>query len=519
MTFRSALFLLFLCLISTPAICQAPPVAFSKVFGGNHDEHGQRIIQTSDKGFLILGNSNSTSGQVVGVIDSMSGQSDLWVAKTDSNGNFLWGKTVVGGSSTPWSIAELPQAYIIGGNSQGHTYDFANLPAGGDNNFIVWLSKTDGAVMLVRSYRGTLWNNFTYDLQQFDNNHFLAAGMINGQAWIAKINNVTGDTAWTAQYGGSLGEKFYSVRKVGPHIYGAGYASSTNGDVIGNPGGIHSWLVKMDTLGQLVWAKVYAGASDEFRSVDITPSGNILCGGNASGPGPFMHGYHAMMDYWVVKLNPDGDTIWAKCYGGNDHDYFNNLEATNDGGAILFGNTKSNNGDISSNTGIIDAWLVRIDSNGNILWEKTLGSNLADNTGSLVLTCDNGYAFTALASQVSKDVIGPGFGYFDMWVCKLSSDGLDNADCPVVAGTSQLATAEDEVIVYPNPAASQIQVSGSLNGGAFNVDITDLSGHIVYSAAQPDRNHKIDIGHLSPGVYFLTAHRDGSTLSQKLVVY
>lgn len=500
--------LLFCCyLIHASVFAQAPPIQFSKIFGGSREDIGNIIVQTSDKGFLIFGSTNSTDGQVVGVIDSQMNSYDLWAIKTDSAGNLLWAKTILGRASTPWAAAEVSNAYVVGGYTYGNTHDFAGFPSHNfPINYIAWLDKNDGHIMLARNYDELIPGmNSTYDLKYLDDGSFLAVGNVSGDCWVAKINTISGDTIWRKRYGGTLNDLGWSASVSDTAFYITGVTNSTNGDVTDNPGGPNGWVIKIDTAGQLLWSRTYDG--DQYgwlTSMDRDPAGNLICGGKAWGGGTHRSGYHAMRDYWVVKLSPDGDTLWCRCYGGSDEDDFSWLKATNDGGAILCGITESSDGDISTPPSVSDFWIVRIDSNGAIVWDTTLGCTYADRPGAVTTTCDGGYAFTGLVTGVTKDVTGTAFGSFEVWLCKLAPDGLDNTYCPTELHAEESGALVKRVSIYPNPAENKVQIDlGQAPGGPISVLITDIAGKIISKHLLSAQVTTLDVSSLSKGLYFL----------------
>ena len=98
-------------------------------------------------------------------------------------------------------------------------------------------------------------------------------------------------------------------------------------------------------------------------------------------------------DYWIVKIDNSGNKQWDKTYGGSDFDYFKSMINTTDGGYLIGGYTQSGiSGDKSDPVrGFYDYWIVKIDSDGNKVWDKTFGGGNLDELTSMVTTTDNGY--------------------------------------------------------------------------------------------------------------------------------
>ena len=103
----------------------------------------------------------------------------------------------------------------------------------------------------------------------------------------------------------------------------------------------------------------------------------------------FLHGKN---DFWLVHVDQTGALIWEKTIGGSDYDDPECISITSDGDILLFGDTQSNDGDVSGNHGGFDLWVVRTDISGNIIWQKCIGSSVNDHATEMVVdSLDNIY--------------------------------------------------------------------------------------------------------------------------------
>ncbi|MDP2723799.1 MAG: T9SS type A sorting domain-containing protein [Bacteroidales bacterium] len=136
-----------------------------------------------------------------------------------------------------------------------------------------------------------------------------------------------------------------------------------------------AWLVNLDTLGNVIWEKCYGGSGGESFSKIINLPNNeyFLLGGTNSSDGDAQSWNHDSFDIWVVKIDSAKEIIWERCVGGPSHDSPNDAIATPDGGILVLGQITYPGGDIGQHYGGTDAWLCRLDSSGNILWEHTYG--------------------------------------------------------------------------------------------------------------------------------------------------
>jgi len=128
-------------------------------------------------------------------------------------------------------------------------------------------------------------------------------------------------------------------------------------------------------------------ASDIFQTSD---GGYIFGASSTSQDGTFNANY-GKADFWVVKLDQDGEIEWKKRFGGSQDDFFLTLKPTMDGGYIVGGRTKSKDFDLAKNYGNDDAWVVKLDQNGGIVWSKTYGGSGRDFVSEIVQSKEGGY--------------------------------------------------------------------------------------------------------------------------------
>lgn len=326
----------------------------------------------------------------------------------------------------------------------GMTNSFGSGPevAAGDG----WVVKTDGSgyVEWARSY-GTYWYwERAYDVRETSDGGFILVAGTNGFTsegqyglWIFKLN-AYGDIEWQKVYEtpqGSeqdmdgLGMKF-SVQEVDD-----GYVVAGN---VWN-GSLDLWLLKLDKTGEIQWQRTYGGTDNDFANAlwATSDEGYVLAGATRvstddGGPelpveGPPSRGdetpggmvpVQGHWDVWVLKLQGNGDIQWEKRYGTPYDDYASDIQQTSEGGFILIGTTHST----------MSAWVLKLDEAGNIQWQKSYGASDTQHNGahghSIKETKDGGYVFTGVLES-------PGSGE-DMWLVKL--DGLGNVQWERVYG-------------------------------------------------------------------------------------
>lgn len=156
-----------------------------------------------------------------------------------------------------------------------------------------------------------------------------------------------------------------------------------------------------DTL----WTRTYGGEGEDwFYSMVVTADSCFMLAGNTSSYGA------GGRDFWLVKTDVNGDTLWTRTYGGIGDDYCGDIIETSDSGYALVGYTTS------YSNGQTDIWLVKIDSDGIVLWSENYGADGYEFAFKIVQTYDDGYAIAGEFNHAA-----PSQGEF--WVLKVSSSG------------------------------------------------------------------------------------------------
>ncbi len=263
-------------------------------------------------------------------------------------------------------------------------------------------------------------------------NHVIP-GIPEWDAWVVKLDSL-GNLLWKRCYGGSKGEFAFSIIPTFDSSFVmAGYAYSTDGDVPGNhrpnppPGGqtTDAWVVKLDSVGNIQWSKNYGSMGDEVvhSIIQTFDSGYAFLAvtNSIGGDVTCNHGYK---DYWLVRLDRNGNILWNNCFGGSDEDQGYSLKQTLDSGFILVGMAGSVDGDVSFRHDSIyaDIWIVKTDQFGILEWEKSLGGTNYDVGTSVVLLTDSTYLVGASVLSTDRDVSG-NHGSADFYLAKINQTG------------------------------------------------------------------------------------------------
>jgi len=229
-------------------------------------------------------------------------------------------------------------------------------------------------------------------------------------------------------YGGSNWEGASAILAKESEFIFFGGTTSNNGDISFNHGKSDYWLYETDSNGNIVWERTYGG-SDEDYPVNMLPTpdgGYVMFGDTYSNDGDVGCNHSSNGDWWLVKTDNLGNILWTRCYGGTHKETASQMIYADDGGYVLTGKTGSVDGDISHNNGQYDVWVVKVDWEGEMVWESAFGGSNREYAHTICLTSDGGYIVGGGAGSIDEDVQcreGLPGEYGTAWVLKLDSEG------------------------------------------------------------------------------------------------
>ncbi|MDH7461897.1 T9SS type A sorting domain-containing protein [Chitinophagaceae bacterium 26-R-25] len=212
----------------------------------------------------------------------------------------------------------------------------------------------------------------------------------------------------------------------------SGVTLSTNGDGVGNKGGADFFLQCFDQRGKMLWKKVFGGSDDDGGSYSgnreltvPTQDGGFYFAGSTPSKDGDIPGNKGYADAFIVKFDSIGNIIWKKTYGGDWNEFVSGVVATPDGGCIISALTLSNNfGDVPATRGSSDIWIFKLDASGAIQWSKTYGGTNAETATCLQATNDGNYIFAANTTSTNGDLASlPAHGSTDAWIVKINPSG------------------------------------------------------------------------------------------------
>jgi len=380
--------LLFIVLLTIPFVGFGQ--SWEKTFGGIGNDEGYSVQQNTDGGYIVCGRTKSFG----------NGYSDIYLIKTDGNGDSLWTK-VLGGvvSERGYSVQQTNDGgYIVCGYSNsfgnGVLHDFYLIKVDGNGNQLWDQVFTQSHESSGKSIEQTI-----------DGGYILCGSKrstTNGinDVYLIKTDE-NGVEQWSEDYGsGSYSEIGYSVQQT----IDEGYIITGVKENI-NQGSSDIYLVKTDENGNYLWNKTIGGVnSDESYSVQQTTDEGYIISGWTESSG------NGNKDVYLVKTDDNGDSLWTKTFGGTGNDEGKSVQQTNDGGYIITGSTQS------FGNGGYDVWLIKTDENGDTLWTKTFGGSNWDFGYSVQQTTDGGYIITG-------STLSFGNGGGDVYIIKTDGNG------------------------------------------------------------------------------------------------
>ncbi len=409
-------------------------VDFVHTYGGSKNDVLQAVTKTSDGGYIVLGYTQSTDGTIT---DKTTEGFDVWVMKFDSEDVMEWSKTY-GGSLEDRGMDIIQTSdggYAILGFNKSNDQDTTENAGLQD----YWIAKlnSSGSITWQKSF-GFSGNDFGISLIQTSDGGYLLTGVLDvtasggegnsaasarkhagGDYWVIKLD-ATGNKKWSKFYGGTFTDTPYGVVETEDNGFLiAGSSDSSDVDISGNKGTYDFWLIKITATGEMVWEKSYGGSQiDEAWGIVSSGDGNYVMVGSSRSSDNDVSQSKGAADVWVVKINPSGDMIWEKSYGGSDFDVGRTICKTSDNGFLVIGSSRSSDGNLSVNHGQNDAWIFNIDQNGTMKWEKTIGGSQID-FGYDIVELGN-KAIIAVGESGSSDVdIPENKGFTDALLIKI----------------------------------------------------------------------------------------------------
>jgi len=427
--------------------CEYPVSGFTgeivwiKTFGGSGDEDAVSIVKSNDGGFMVLGFTKSTDGDVTGKTTT---DLDYWLLKIDTNGEKIWDRT-------------------YGGSNDDRA---TNISKTSDGGYILsgYTASTDGDVTENAGFH---------------------------DYWIVKING-GGDIQWEKSFGFIGQDQAFKVIETAEGGYFAigfldvGASNGEGNDFIdpnnSNRNVVHSlgdyWAIKMDANGNKIWRRYFGGSHvDQGKDVIQTPDGGFMLIGISESSDFDITNAHGANDFWAIKISADGDKLWENSFGGSESEFAYSVTNTSDGNFIVIGDARSADSDISNPLGNADVWAVKFSSsNGSIIWEKSYGGTNFDSARGIVQLGNGNFAISGNSRSSDIDTTD-NYGANDAWIFIIDADGnievekniggsdIDFANC----GTE---TSDNHIVFVGNTDSNDVDIM--INKGGKDILIFKL---------------------------------------------
>jgi len=364
-----------------------------KTFGGSKNEVANAVVKTIDGGYTIAGYTQSIDGDIT---NKTSDNTDFLVAKFSADDNLLWSKTFGGSENDRASdiIETLDGGFAVLGYSESNDADVSKNE--GSQDF--WLIKLDNSGNLIweKSF-GFSGADYGTTLTQTKDNGYLITGVIDvtasnglgnkavankhagGDIWAIKLDN-SGNLVWRNYYGGSFTDISFGVLETEDNSFIiAGSSDSNDVDISNNKGSYDFWIIKISSTGNLIWEKSFGGSEiDEARAITTSFDGNFVIVGDTRSSNNDVASNNGAADLWMLKIDTNGNLLSQKTFGGSSFDVARSISKTQNSTYIISGSSRSLNGDVSKNQGQNDGWVLEVKENGNLLWQKTIGGSEID---------------------------------------------------------------------------------------------------------------------------------------------
>ena len=450
---------------------------WTKYYGGSKDDWLCGVFPTLDGNYYIVGTAASTDGDIT--FNPYPGFANIWVVKIDSSGYKLWDK-------------------VYGGSNKDDA-----------TNAVV---TNDGGLAILGS-------TYSYD---GDITNFYGARDV----WLLKLDN-NGNKQWDFTVGTPGFDYAYGITQIqdSGFIISGGFQEGSNGNIQcynADSNYLDGFLFQLDKNGIFKSKKCFHGSKDDRIEQVLTLADGYLVSGATSSPdiASTNIGYHPgaspngdpYIDFWLQKTDFDFNIEWQRCYGGSGWDYIIKVYPCSNGDYMMFGTTNSYNGDVSGihhyslTDQSDDIWMVRIDSLGDILWQRCIGKISAERlTYNSVLKLDEAHYVLSVEDEGCKidgdftctTTDDPYHCYYYAWVIQINDTAAS------VGITEQLSSIK--IKLYPNPATDYVvlEIPPEFDMKHAMAEITDISGRKIQSVVLAGHKPYLYTGDLPAGLYLL----------------
>jgi gliding motility-associated-like protein len=456
-------------LLHTSSFAQLPPIQWIKQYGGSSTEIPYSIKCTADGGTIVAGYTDSKDGEVQAHLHR--DYWDLWILKLDKCGNIQWEKSFGGTDyETAKDVVQTSDGgYIVLGETSSTDGD---VVPGYESTRDIWVLRIDvnGSLLWQKRFGGTGLDVGNNIYAMADGNYLIAASSSSNDGDISGNHGTGGYTdgvllkidpngkkLWSKCFGGSKNDELLSIQVTGSKIFVAGYANSIDGDIPVTQKNYDVWLLATDLNGNKLSSKIYGGSQNDVAySMALGKDNTLTLAGYTTSNDGDVQGAKGSQDFWIINVDLQGKIRWQQTLGGTDAEFANTVITDKDGGYIVGGVSYSKDLDVDAAKGMGDYWIIKLTAGGQLSWKKNIGGKLDDNLHSIAYqpTLHEYYFAGDTQSRQGDFDLGNGGADFGIIKCKIIDTVFtDTIVCPGTPFT-QIADTVTDVCGYDSAIAA-----------------------------------------------------------------
>lgn len=521
----------FYLLLLAPLFMQGQNILWEKSYGGKNADYLFDAQPTADNGFILAG--SSLSGKTGTKTAGNNGDLDYWVWKMDANGKLDWQKSLGGsGFDLLQSIKGTQDGgFILAGTSSSNQGLDKLLDSKGLSDF--WVVKLDakGQEQWQQTIGGSGQEDLLTVIPTRDGGYLLGGSSSSAKTvisatttlktqsttkedltlktestrgsmdyWIVKLDS-KGNVAWQKTYGGRYSDLLRSLEqtKDGGFILGGYSNSPESGDkTVASIGIGDYWVIKTDELGVIEWQNTYGGSGDnQLYVIHQTEDEGYIVGGNTNSPGALTvkgGSVQSGSDFWLLRLDTNGEVVWSETYNYGKVDILTSLVENSDHSFLVGGYAQSERATTAKGliqkeaSGINDYIALKVNAKGEAVWEKIVGSGGEDILRKLINTRDGGYLLAGTSNASSSGDKSTTLGSNDFWVVKLQDQLVP-------------LTVQSSIEAIPNPVSTFTNIIIGYEYETGMATVVDLAGRTLQQFAISSRTVPIDMSMYPEGIY------------------
>lgn len=416
-------------------MCYVPAVGqyavdFSRVYGGSLIDEGAAVDVNPVSQMVVVGGRSFSSDEY---LHENAGGSDFWIMQMTPDGDTIWSRSYGGSNNDDIHVIRY-NTNNNGITAFGTTYSQNGDVPAHPGQIGAWLLRTDLAGNILGSvvYSGILGEEGVDFVQLPDGGYILlvrsTSPMLEGAQnhgnfdyWLARVNS-TGLVQWARFFGGGDADLAARLVRVPLGVIVVGSSESSDGDVSENKGGFDYWVLRVDLTGELVWERSFGGSGDDIaRDAALMPDGTVMIVGESDSEDGDRTQSFGGTDVWLVRIDQNGNLLWQRSYGGSLNDSGRRIVPAGETRLAMLAHSHSKDGDLSSNKGRQDVWLSFLHAdNGNIIQQMNYGGSQDDYGRGLAISADSVLYMAGSSLSINGNLPFPGLPEEDLWLMRLS---------------------------------------------------------------------------------------------------